>query len=84
MSSGAALEAFLATRLVDPQARQRFAAHPQAEARQAGLTEEECRSMQALDLDGLETAAHSFARKRAQIRHRSPSRRWWRYLTGKG
>jgi hypothetical protein len=41
-------------------------AHPQAEAKCAGLSEEECRSLKEIDWVGLEMAAQSFAKKRRQ------------------
>jgi hypothetical protein len=51
---------------VDPAARARFLADPEAEARRAGLTPEQCRALAAIDRTGLEMAARSFARKRSR------------------
>lgn len=59
-----ALERFLARIYVDPDARRRFLANPRMEAKRAGLTEEQCLSLEAIDKVGLEMAAQSFARKR--------------------
>jgi hypothetical protein len=79
-----ALERFLATIYVDPEARGRFLAAPQAEAARAGLTEEQCRALEKIDRVGLEMAAQSFAAKRAR-KHRAantvPS--IWRRLVDK-
>jgi hypothetical protein len=59
------VEEFLARLYVDDQARARFRADPRGEAVKAGLTDEECSALSEIDLIGLELAAESFARKRA-------------------
>jgi hypothetical protein len=59
------LEQFLARIYVDPVARARFLASPREEAERAGLTKEQCRSLETIDRVGLEMAARSFAHKRA-------------------
>lgn len=64
--SAAAFEAFLARLYVDAAARARFRANPRAEAQSAGLSPEECSSLEQMDWPGLELAARSFARKRAR------------------
>jgi hypothetical protein len=63
--SAADIEAFLARVYVDPAVRSRFRAHPYAEAKSAGLSEEESHSLEHTDWVGLEMAARSFARKRS-------------------
>ena len=60
-----ALELFLAGIYVDTEARVRFLAAPYEEAKRAGLSEEQCRALEAIDRVGLEMAAHSLSRKRA-------------------
>ena len=60
-----ALEQFLAGIYVDTDARARFLAAPYEEAKRAGLSEEQCRALEAIDRVGLEMAAHSLSRKRA-------------------
>jgi hypothetical protein len=60
-----AFERFLAKLYVDPAARERFLADPRAEAARAGLPEEQCRALEAIDRVGLKMAARSFAHKRA-------------------
>jgi hypothetical protein len=62
--SSPALERFLARIYVDPQARARFLANPRSEAARAGLQEDECRALEAIDRVGLEMAARSYAKKR--------------------
>jgi hypothetical protein len=62
--NAAALEAFLARIYVDERARARFLAAPLDEARRAGLDEEQCRALAAIDRQGLALAADSFAHKR--------------------
>ena len=62
--SAAALEAFLARLYVDERARARFLAAPVEEARRAGLDDEQCRALAAIDRQGLALAAQSFAHKR--------------------
>jgi hypothetical protein len=63
--SSPALEQFLARIYVDAAARERFLAAPFEAAREAGLSEEQCRSLEAIDRPGLEMAARSYSRKRA-------------------
>jgi hypothetical protein len=60
-----ALEQFLAGIYVDAEARARFLAAPYQEAKRAGLSENQCRALEAIDRVGLEMAARSFSRKRA-------------------
>ena len=77
------LEAFLAKLYVDGQARSRFLADPGHEALSAGLTEDDCASLETIDSVGLELAAESFARKRASrppTNHMSNLTRWFRRL----
>ena len=62
--SARAFEAFLTRIYVDAGARARFKANPRAEARRAGLSDEECTALEKADMAGLEMAARSFARKR--------------------
>ena len=76
---GRALEAYLATLLVDPDARARFRAAPALEARRVGLGDEECLALGAMDLGDLELAARSVARKRA-AQHPAPPTAWWHRL----
>ena len=59
-----ALERFLAGIYVDAEARARFLAAPYEEAKRAGLPEEQCRALEAIDRVGLEMAAHSLSRRR--------------------
>jgi hypothetical protein len=63
------LEAFLARLYVDSESRAHFKADPRAEARKAGLSEEQCTALENLDWIGLEMAARSFAKKR-RLKHR--------------
>jgi hypothetical protein len=58
------IEAFLARVYVDFDLRARFKANPFAEAKKAGLSDEECRTLENIDWAGLELATRSFARKR--------------------
>jgi len=62
-------EAFLTRIYVDAGARARFKANPGAEARRAGLSDEECAALENADWVGLEMAARSFARKRELKKH---------------
>ena len=62
--SARAFEAFLTHIYMDAGARARFKANPRAEARRAGLSDEECTALENTDWVGLEMAARSFARKR--------------------
>ncbi len=64
------LEAFLARVYVDDTARAKFRSDPAGEARRAGLTDEQARSLQEIDWEGLELAARSFARKRQRAKRR--------------
>jgi hypothetical protein len=57
-------EAFLARLYVDADWRARFLADPAAQARRAGLDEDEARALAAIDRPGLALAVASFARKR--------------------
>lgn len=66
--SARAFEAFLTRIYVDPGARARFKANPRAEARRAGLSDEECAALENTDWVGLEMAARSFAGKRQMKR----------------
>ena len=78
------LEQFLATIYVDPAARARFLASPEAEASRAGLSEQQCLKLKEIDFTGLAMASRSFARKRASKRAASASSAsgWWlRILT---
>jgi hypothetical protein len=58
------LETLLARLYTDGDARERFLSDPHAEAARAGLTPSEAASVAAVDRDGLEAAAASFASKR--------------------
>ena len=69
--SSQALERLLARIYVDAEARARFLAAPAAEAARAGLPEDQCRALEAIDRTGLELAARSYARKRARKTKRS-------------
>ena len=69
----ARIEAFLARIYVDPAARSRFSTNPFAEAKSAGLSDEECRALEHTDWVGLEMAARSFAHKRSLKRPRISS-----------
>jgi hypothetical protein len=62
--SARAFEAFLTRIYVDASARARFKTDPRAEARRAGLSDEECAALKNTDWVGLEMAARSFAYKR--------------------
>jgi hypothetical protein len=59
------MESFLACLYVDSDLRARFRTHPRLTAERAGLAAEEVRSVEKLDLAGLELASRSFAAKRA-------------------
>jgi hypothetical protein len=73
------LEQFLANIYVDPIARARFLASPEAEASRAGLSEQQCLKLKDIDRTGLEMASRSLARKRAAHQAASVSSRsgWW-------
>jgi hypothetical protein len=68
--NGSALESFLASIYVDSAARARFTADPFGEARQAGLSLEECASLASLNQNDLELVARSLVHKR-QARQRA-------------
>jgi hypothetical protein len=68
--SAAALETFLARLYTDADLRARFDVDPEGEARGAGLSPAESAALAACDRIGLQMAADSFSRKRAQ--HRRP------------
>lgn len=74
------LEAFLARLYVDATARARFKANPIAEAKHAGLSDEESNSLSNIDWTGLEMAARGFAKKRELKRapNRLAAMRWLR------
>jgi hypothetical protein len=57
---------------MDAGARAGFKANQRAEARRAGLSDEECTTLENTDWVGLEMAARSFARKRALKRKEHP------------
>ena len=71
------LESFLARLYVDAEARARFLEDPAGEAARAGLDGQDVDRLRAIDREGLELAAASFARKRAS---KSPRRAWRRFL----
>lgn len=64
-------EAFLARIYVDALARAAFKANPRGEASRAGLSEEECATLETMDLVALELAARSYAKKRFLKRRRN-------------
>ncbi len=70
--NGEKLEAYLAKLYVDDRARARFLADPRAEARAAGLSEEQCAALASIDFIGLQMAADSFAKKRAAQARQKP------------
>jgi hypothetical protein len=78
--SASAFEAFLTRIYVDAAARTRFKANPRAEARHAGLSDEECAALENTDWVGLEMAAHSFARKRELKLKKSHIYSYWARL----
>ncbi|MEO5824122.1 MAG: DUF692 family multinuclear iron-containing protein [Vicinamibacteraceae bacterium] len=65
----ARVEALLAALYVDRAARERWLADPEGEGRRAGLDDAARAAVRALDRDGLELAAASFAHKRRAGRH---------------
>ena len=73
------LEHLLARVYVDAEARRRFLADPVEEALRAGIDPSDAVRLAAVDHEGIELAALSFARKRAA---KHVSRRWWRRLPG--
>ena len=64
--SSPALEAYLALLYTDAAARERFLLAPEAEARKAGLPAADAAALGKVDRAGLQMAASSYARKRAQ------------------
>jgi hypothetical protein len=64
-----AFEAFLARLYVDAEFRAGFLDRPRAAARTAGLSEAECDALEAIDRQGLQLAASSFAAKRNKKNH---------------
>jgi hypothetical protein len=74
--SAQALEAFLARLYTDEELRREFLATPLAVARRAGLDAAQAAALAAVDRAGLELAAQSIARKRAQHEGTRPRRRW--------
>ncbi len=72
------LEGFLARLYVDAPSRDRFLADPDAEARAAGLDEDEVAALRAIDRAGLALAAASFERKRDAAHPRPVP--WWRRM----
>ena len=62
--SDSRLEAFLARIYVDEKAREKFLAHPRAEATKAGLTAQQVEDVVKIDRDGLELFAQSLERKK--------------------
>ncbi len=74
------LETFLARLYVDADIRARFRQDPLAEARRAGLSEEEYHSLGQIDWVGLEMAAASLEKKRQKKLERSWARRLRRRL----
>ncbi|MBS1824451.1 MAG: hypothetical protein JST93_03955 [Acidobacteria bacterium] len=69
-------ESFLARLYTDPEARARFLNNRIAEAQSANLTPDQIASLEHLDADALEAAAHSFTRKR-QHKLQHAKRRWF-------
>jgi hypothetical protein len=74
--SSPALERFLATIYVDPQARARFLKNPRGEAARAGLPEDQCVALESIDRVGLEMAARSYARKRERKKAGGGTVKW--------
>ena len=79
------VEAFLARIYVDAAARQRFLSNPTAEARAAGLTQEEVEAVKQIDQVGLELFALSLERKRQRqfsktLQRQRPRRTRWRRI----
>jgi len=62
----ATLEEFLGRLYADIGAQARFRANPLAEARIAGLSEEECGALMKMDWAGFEMACRSFQKKRQE------------------
>lgn len=67
-----AFEDFLARLYVDPGLRTAFLADPERATSAAGLDAEEIAALRAIDREGLELAAASFAYKRAATSKRTP------------
>lgn len=77
--SASTVEAFLARIYVDPQARERFLNDPTAEARAAGLSQEEGEAVKQIDRVGLELFALSLERKRQKLSAKRGRRKYfWR------
>lgn len=75
----ATLESFLARLYTDDALRRDFLAQPQAVARAAGLDEATTEQLVAIDREGLQLAADSYARKRAaHARQHRPATLWAR------
>jgi hypothetical protein len=73
-----AFESFVVRLYVDSNARIRFLADPDAEAKRAGLSTGEVAVLTRIDRTGLELAAASFAQKRQQhARRLHPLIRLW-------
>ena len=70
--SSPVFEGFLARLYVDPGLRAAFLADPERVASAAGLEAEEIAALRAIDREGLELAAASFAHKRAATSKRRP------------
>ena len=62
----AEFEAFLALLYTNEETRARFLIDPLGEARRAGLLPDECHALERIDRAGLQLAARSLARRRAQ------------------
>ena len=75
--SSPALEAFLALLYTDAAVRERFLLDPESEARKAGLPATDAAALGQIDRAGLQMAASSYARKRAQYVRR---RGWFRRI----
>lgn len=67
-SNSTQLEIFLARLYVDAHARASFKTNPRAEAKNAGLSDDQAAALENLDWVSLEMAARSFAKKRHQRR----------------
>lgn len=73
------VEIFLARLFVDRTLRERFLLDPEGVAGQHGLSAQECRSVAAMPVQDLQTAARSFERKRClkkQAGYAARARRW--------
>ena len=72
--SSPAFESFLARLYVEPLLRAAFLADPERVTSATGLEPEEIAALRAIDREGLELAAASFAHKRAATSKRTPVR----------